>query len=269
MPDLAYSRCGSGEPLVLLHGLGSSRSAWLPVLPILAERFDVIAVDLPGFGDSEPLPTGFEPNPAALAAAVADTLTRLGVDTAHVAGNSLGGWIALELAALWPVRSVTALSPAGLWRGHTPFYCRLALRASRLMTRCFGTALRYVVRWRIGRVVVFGQMIGRPSRMTVEQARTAITAIGTSPGFRAALRATLHRRYLASGRIDVPVTVEFGARDRVLLKRQSRHVDQLPQHAEVLQLPGAGHVPMSDAPEAVAAVISATAARAQSVQLTG
>jgi pimeloyl-ACP methyl ester carboxylesterase len=269
MSDLAYSRCGSGEPLVLLHGLGSSRFAWQPVLPILAERFDVIAVDLPGFGDSEPLPTAVEPTPAALAAAVADTLTQLGVGTAHVAGNSLGGWIALELAALWPVRSVTALSPAGLWRRHTPVYCRLTLRASRFMTRFLGAPLRYVVRWRIGRVVVFGQMVGRPSRMTIEQARTAITAMGTSSGFRAALLATLRRRYLARGPIDVPVTVEFGARDRVLLKRQSRHVDQLPPHAEVLQLPGAGHLPMSDDPAAVAGVIATTVGRAQSVELAG
>ena len=59
---------GAGEPLVLLHGLGSARAAWDPVIPALAERFDVIAVDLPGFGESAPLPAGVEPSPAALAA---------------------------------------------------------------------------------------------------------------------------------------------------------------------------------------------------------
>jgi pimeloyl-ACP methyl ester carboxylesterase len=267
MPVLAYSRCGSGDPLVLLHGLGSSRSAWQPVIPILAEHFDVIAVDLPGFGGSERLPTGVEPSPAALAAAVADTLTQLGVGAAHIVGNSLGGWVALELAALRPTRSLTAVSPAGLWRRYTPLYCRLSLRASRLMTRSLGGPLRFAVRWRIGRAIVFGQMTGRPSRMTVEQARTAITALGTSSGFRAALHATLHRRYLASGQIRVPVTVAFGTRDRVLLKRQSRHLDQLPRHADVVQLPGVGHVPMSDDPEAVAGVITATALRARSADL--
>ena len=54
----AYSRSGQGEPLVLLHGIGSSRDAWDAVVPALAERFDVIAVDLPGFGASAPLPAG-------------------------------------------------------------------------------------------------------------------------------------------------------------------------------------------------------------------
>jgi pimeloyl-ACP methyl ester carboxylesterase len=269
MSDLAYTRYGSGEPLVLLHGLGSSRSAWEPVLPILAERFDVIAFDLPGFGDSDALPSDVEPSPAALAASVADMLTRLGVVASHVAGNSLGGWIALELAAQRSVRSVTALSPAGMWPRHTPLYCRISLRGTRFMTRFLGGALRFVVRWPIGRVVAFAQITGRPTRMTAEQARAAITAIGTCAGFRAAFRATLHRRYLAAGPIDGPVTVEFGTRDRVLLKRQSRHLDQLPQQTILVELPGVGHVPMSDDPEAVAGVISATAERAASVQLAG
>jgi pimeloyl-ACP methyl ester carboxylesterase len=57
-----YSRSGQGEPLVLLHGLGSSRAAWEAIVPALAERFDVIAVDLPGFGASQPLPVGIEPS---------------------------------------------------------------------------------------------------------------------------------------------------------------------------------------------------------------
>jgi len=63
MPDLAFTRTGQGEPLVLLHGLGSSRHAWDPVLPALAATFEVVAVDLPGFGESEPLPTQIEPIP--------------------------------------------------------------------------------------------------------------------------------------------------------------------------------------------------------------
>src|SRR6266516_845440 len=112
---LAYTRTGSGAPLVLVHGIGSSRRAWDPVLPLLAQRFDTIAVDLPGFGESEPLPAEVEPAPAALAAALADLLDDLGVAAPHVAGNSLGGWVALELAHLRPVASVALLSPAGLW----------------------------------------------------------------------------------------------------------------------------------------------------------
>jgi pimeloyl-ACP methyl ester carboxylesterase len=74
MPQLAHARTGAGAPLVLLHPLGMTRRVWDPVVPALAEHFDVIAVDLPGFGDSAPLPAQVEPSPATLAAAVAGLL---------------------------------------------------------------------------------------------------------------------------------------------------------------------------------------------------
>src|SRR5262249_57311253 len=80
----------------------------------------VLAIDLPGFGDSEPMPPQAEPVPAALAAAVAGLLDDLGITAPHIAGNSLGGWVALELAHVRPVASLTLLSPAGLWPGRPP-----------------------------------------------------------------------------------------------------------------------------------------------------
>jgi pimeloyl-ACP methyl ester carboxylesterase len=105
-----------------------------PVVPALARQFDVIAVDLPGFGDSAPS-TPAQAGPRALAEAVAGLLAELGVTTPHLAGNSLGGWVALELAAIRPVASVTLLDPAGLWKGDTPVYCRISLSASRWLAR--------------------------------------------------------------------------------------------------------------------------------------
>jgi pimeloyl-ACP methyl ester carboxylesterase len=96
MTEMAFTRSGAGEPLVLLHGLGSSRRAWDPVVPALAAHFDVFAVDLPGFGQSESLPPQLEPQPAALAAAIDDLFGDLGVESPHLVGNSLGGWVALN-----------------------------------------------------------------------------------------------------------------------------------------------------------------------------
>jgi len=97
--SLVYTRSGSGAPLVLLHPLGLSRRSWNPVIPALARHFDVIAVDLPGFGDS---PATAQAHPAALAEAVAGLLAELGVTTPHVAGNSLGGWVAPSVPAPRP-----------------------------------------------------------------------------------------------------------------------------------------------------------------------
>jgi len=260
MPSLAVTRSGTGAPLVLLHGIGSSRRAWDPVLPALAARFDVIAVDLPGFGDSAPLYGQAEVPPARLAESVADLLGELGVTAPHLAGNSLGGWVALELAARRPVASLTLLSPAGLWPGNSPRYGLVSLRASRWLARHATAPLSRLVRYRLGRILVLGQTHGRPARLTAEYARAAVETLGRCPGFEVALAGTARRRYLATTPIAAPVTVAFGSRDRLLL-RGSRRLGQLPPHTQAEALPGCGHVPMADDPAAVAALITRAAAR--------
>jgi pimeloyl-ACP methyl ester carboxylesterase len=255
MTDLSFSRTGSGEPLVLVHGLGSSKASWLPVVDRLAERFDVIAVDLPGFGDSPALPDGIEPMPAALAAVLAAFLQRLKVEPVHLVGNSLGGWVSLEVAKLCPVRSLTLLSPAGLWRDRSPLYCRVSLRATRWFARRATRALQRVVVTAAGRTVVLGQTHGRPWAMSAAHARGAVAAMARCTGFEATFRATIDRRFLDGDGITAPVTVAFGGRDMILLPGQSRHLDQLPATVRTLPLPRCGHVPMSDDPAAVADVI--------------
>ena len=261
----AYSRSGQGEPLVLLHGIGSSRAAWQAVVPALAERFDVIAVDLPGFGASAPLPADTEPSPAALAAAVAGLLNDLGIDRPHLAGNSLGGWVAMELAKTCPVRSVTLLSPAGLWRAGTPLYCMTSLRLSRWLAEHAGPALSRIVATRPGRVLVFGQMLAHPARLPAPQARSAVLALGTCPGFDATLQATARRRLRGARQVTAPVTVAFGSRDHVLLRHQSRHLGELPPDTRTAALPGCGHLPMTDDPARVTNLIITSTTRANAV----
>ncbi len=112
---LAYARVGEGEPLLLLHGIGHHRQAWDPVVDILATEREVIAVDLPGFGQSSALPHGLPHDLPTTNAVLGAFCTALGLDRPHVAGNSLGGLLALELGRENLARSVTALSPAGFW----------------------------------------------------------------------------------------------------------------------------------------------------------
>jgi pimeloyl-ACP methyl ester carboxylesterase len=252
MTALAHARAGAGAPLVLLHGIGSSRRAWDPVMPALGGQVDVIAVDLPGFGGSGPLPPEVEPRPAALAAAVAGLLDELSITAPHVAGNSLGGWVALELAGIRPVASLALLSPAGLWRERMPLYDQASLRASRWLSR--------LVNRRLGRALVLGQTHGRPFHITPGYARTAIRALGTCPGFGATMRATI-RPYRSGPPICAPVTVAFGSRGLLLLRHQSRHLGELPPGTRLETLPRCGHVPMADDPAAVTALITAASAR--------
>jgi pimeloyl-ACP methyl ester carboxylesterase len=255
MSTLAFARTGTGPTLLLLHGLGASRQSWEPVMPALGEHFDVLAVDLPGFGQSPALPNEVEALPATLAASVADLLEELEITDVHVVGNSLGGWVALELAGLRPVASLTLLSPAGLWKDRTPAYCRVSLRASRWLAQHAEGLLLRLVSFRLGRILVLGQTHGRAGHATPAYGRAAVAALASCPGFEAAFAATLPRRYRKGAPIDAPVTLAFGTRDVLLLPWQSRHVDQLPRGTRVVRLAHCGHLPMSDDPAAVAALI--------------
>ena len=121
--SINHHREGTGPPLVLLHGVGHHWQAWRPVMGLLNDDFEVIACDLPGFGGSSQLPASIEPNIAAYVDAFEWFFVELGLERPHVAGNSMGGAIALELARRRAVRSATAFSPAGFW---TPIELRFA-----------------------------------------------------------------------------------------------------------------------------------------------
>ena len=168
----------------------------------------------------------------------------------------------MELAKTRPVRSVTLLSPAGLWRGGTPLYCLVSLRLSRWLARYAGPALSRIVGTRTGRILVLGQMLAHPARLPAAQARSAVQALGTCPGFDATLNATARRRLHGAQEVTAPVTVAFGSRDVVLLKHQSRNLGELPPDTRSAALPGCGHLPMSDDPARVTDLIITAASRA-------
>jgi pimeloyl-ACP methyl ester carboxylesterase len=247
--------------MVLLHALGLSRHSWDPVVPALATHFDVHAIDLPGFGDAARLPADIDPSPVALARAVAAQLDAAGIRAPHVVGNSIGGWVALELARIRPVASLTLLAPAGMWPAATPRYCRYSLRTTRWLTRHGAPILDRLVRYRVGRLLVLGQSHGRPARISVAQARAAIRCMGTAPGFDATLAATINNRYVPDGALEVPTTVAYGTRDRILPRRSWRDADRLPAGTVIATLPRCGHIPMYDDPAAVAHLIMTSARR--------
>ncbi len=112
-----YSDGYDRPALVLVHGLGSAGTIWKSLTPQLIKHFKVIAIDLPGHGVA-PLHKNEQVDPKSLAQAIVEEIANTyKIYQSHVVGNSLGGWIALEMGALGPdkVKSVTALAPAGLW----------------------------------------------------------------------------------------------------------------------------------------------------------
>lgn len=264
--ELNYHRTGEGEPLVLMHGIGMHWQAWEPVLPQLAAERDVIALDLPGFGDSPMPPPGTQAGIESLALLVGAFLDSLGLDRPHVAGNSLGGWISLEMAKRGRVRSATGLSPAGFHNDREKVFQLTSLRLARRMCRLIAPRADRLMRHKLGRALVGGQMFARPGRAAPEYLAGNIRAVAAAPWFDDTLNAIAEGRFNGGQEIDVPVTIAWGDRDHLLLPRQARRAQAAIPTARVIAMPGCGHVPMPDDPEQVARVLlegSALSARSQ------
>ncbi len=252
---LSYERRGSGEPLLLIHGAGSHRRAWDPVLDRLAVERDAITVDLPGHGDSPLMEKVTSPTPANFARLMAAFLRELGIESAHVAGNSSGGWTALEMAKLGHARSVTALSPAGLWNKGTPRQIIWAFRLSHVLARRLGRAAPLLLATGSGRTLLLSQFFGRPWQIPADAAVGSVRNFACSPGLWPHIKATSKERFSGGREIEVPVTVAWGSREILLLAGQARLRKELPPQTRWIPLPGCGHVPTYDDPALVARVI--------------
>lgn len=246
---MAFDRAGVGEPLLLLHGTGSSRGVWKPVIPLLSRERDVIAVDLPGHGDS-PLVGGIQASPIGYAPVVAATLDRLELEAVDVAGNSMGAWTGLELAKLGRARSVVALGPAGLWPKRSP---RSAFATLWLLHHA-PPPPPVLLRSRLSRRVLLSRIYGRPERVPPDEALEAARVMRSTRGFDEHLRESTRSRFTGGRGIEVPVTIAYGGRERLVPKR-ARGGEELPGNTRWVTLPGCGHVPTWDDPELVARTI--------------
>jgi pimeloyl-ACP methyl ester carboxylesterase len=244
---LNHVRRGSGEPLVLIHPLGGELVVWEPVLDLLAREREVIAVDLPGFGGSAPLADGSGSTPQSLAGAVAAFLSRLGIERAHLAGNSLGGWVALELAKAGRALSVAGLSTAGLWK--RPLGPRPG-RDVRRIGRTLLPVLPLLLRTRRGRALLLRSSVGHPERVPPPAASRLVRSYVTSPGFAGANAAMRAAVFSGVEQIGVPVTLAWAELDRLL-----RRPREVAPGSRTLTLRGCGHIPTWDDPEQVAGVL--------------
>jgi pimeloyl-ACP methyl ester carboxylesterase len=265
MERLNHSRSGAGEPLVLVHGLGASIATWAPVIPALERERDVLAVDLPGFGESAPLPDGTEPTVPALADALERELDAVGFESAHLVGSSLGGWLALELARRGRARSVVAISPAGMWtekeRAWADRFLRTQLRAAQLFAPHAGLLRNPVVR-----TLLLGGVMARPWRASPDDVIYGIGALARSR-FMETHEAMIRDRAGGLDEVRCPVLILWGTRDYLLPPRQAQRFARAIAGAELRELRGLGHVPTADDPDLIARAIldfTARTGRAQS-----
>lgn len=255
---IVYSRYGSSDApkLLVLHGIGSLRQVWAPVVPLLAAAFEVVTVDSPGFGESPEIPSDLACDPAAYAEIMAAFMTRLGWSRAHVLGNSMGGWLALELAKQDRALSVTALAPAGLWRSSAPLNARLPLGIARRLTQRLYAQLG-ILRFGPLKAAALGALFGKPSQVPLADAILHCRGYADCPGFPRVRSALTGARFVAGTEIEVPVTIAFGSRDP-LIRRKQCDLSTLPSQTRYVTAAGWGHVPMYDDPAGVVRLVRET-----------
>ena len=249
---------GSGTPMVLLHGLGATWWVWTPVLPLLEAHHTVLALTLPGHAGGPTLPQGMTPSVAALVDGVAAELDRLGIETAHVVGNSLGGWVCLELARRGRARSVVVFGPAGAWRSTGRLRALVGgMRVTFALLRKLAPRADSVARWRWVRRMLLARQVHDPDRVPPEDLahsiRTSVDAVVMAPLLRTIAQVPFE---LLPENPACPIRVVWAERDRIIPFAHfgAPLMDRLPG-AELMRQPGIGHVPMWDAPGEVARLI--------------
>lgn len=258
-PGRGY-RGGAGEPLVLIHGGGGTWQQWRAVIPLIEGHHEVLAPNLVGHYGGAALPDGAEASVDALVDGIERDLDDAGWPTAHVAGTSLGGLVALVLAKRGRARTCTAIAPLSTWR-------RGANRGLDLVARSYGffhaiTKLmaRDPARWsgrpRLRRIL-YWHHFAHAERMEPAYAAHMIAGMANATILPAFIDwAREHDGPDDLEQIRCPVQLLFPAKDLVFPPRiyRKRWARALPS-AEVHSLPGVGHVAMSDDPQLVARAI--------------
>jgi pimeloyl-ACP methyl ester carboxylesterase len=251
---MSFTRIGQGRPLLLLHPFATSHVVWRPVIDRLASKFDVFAPTLSGHGST---PIG-----AQSVQEFADELERklddIGWDRVDIAGNSLGGLLALELGVRGRARTVTAIAPAGGWVRYSPAEARLAFffLAHYPVVKLFARLTPYVVRFDVGRRLALFNLCHRTDRVAVDDARRTLYAASGCAAYMPLLWNAFWGRLTPElSRISCPVRFLYCEHDRVVPHPRYNVQFEKVAHATVEILAGVGHIPMLEAPELVADAI--------------
>ena len=252
---LAVSDTGAGSAVVMLHGMGSSHRSWYRIADPLAARRRVVAIDLPGFGGSDPAGPGFRP--LAVARTLVDGLDALGVDEFDLVGHSLGGMVATRIADRFParVRRLVLVAPAGL----RP---RLTLPAGAV-----GHAMETLIGVRRGvgplvadrdaaRRLIFRRVVFDGGRLPPEDARLVMTASRGATRIRQGIAAAIHGDIRpALARLPMPVDIVWGRQDRIMSVAGADQAAIWRPATTLHLLDRCGHLPMLELPDLFGAIL--------------
>src|SRR5690242_18289093 len=256
---LAWHRAGSGEPLLLLHGIGTTHADFAALRDGLDAAYDVLAPDLPGHAESPPL-TG-RPTIGAIADALEADLDALGLGRVHVLGSSIGARLALELAIRGRARSVVAVAPPGLGLPAERVYQGMVMGTARVVMRTIRPWIDLAARFPLGRTLLLTNLRSAPWLTSEAEARALGDGFGDTPDFWQQLWwAVLVDVPLGLDKIECPVVLAQGTNDVMSIAQTLRYLTMVPR-SRFQPLPGAGHDPQSDTPGAIVGLVrEATAA---------
>jgi pimeloyl-ACP methyl ester carboxylesterase len=260
MSERAPIHLGSGEPMLLLHPFMMSQNVWKGVAPLIADtgRYEVLAPTMPGHNGG--IKGRFFLDTAELADDMERRMDALGWDTAHIVGNSLGGWVAFELERRGRARTLTGIAPAGGWSRYTPakfeivgkFLAGLPVWLTAMALGQRALRLPYV------RQVAYVPISASADRLSDEHWRDIIDDVTHCPAYYQLLVKSLllpGLMELAEG--TAPTHLVICEKDHVLPHpRFTRHfTTHLPKSTQITHLDGVGHIPMFEAPEQIADLI--------------
>lgn len=255
---MRYDVAGEGPTLVLVHGVIHRRQAWNSVLDLLTPYRRVVTVDLLGHGESPAIDTSLPDPLGHVVDSLDDLLTDFETpeDKVHIAGNSLGGWLAIALACRGRVASATALSPAGFFVNDLDKRRAIGtFRVLRTLARGMGTRSPQLLSYKAIRYPAVAAFFAHPSRVSYDDAVIDSASLVSNTFVDQGLDAMFELPVASEP--HVPITIAWGRRDLVLPIYERAVARRNLPHARFITVPGVGHVPMTDNPELIASILLA------------
>ena len=259
--DMNYIRRGTGKPLLLVHGLGGSWRSWSPILDALAVERDVVAVDLPGFGDTPPLQG--QVSIASLADALTEFLEARDLRGVDVVGSSMGARLVLEMARRGVVGATISLDPGGFWEGWERTLFNTSVALSIKLVRALQPVMPLLTSNPVGRTLLFAQFSAHPWSLPAEVTLAEMRTFAASPSFDPLLHELAYgarQQGAPPGTLRAPVVIGWGRQDRVCFPNQAQRALALFPDARLHWFENCGHFPQWDVPQEAARLILTTTA---------
>ena len=249
-----HTRAGRGKPLLLVHGLGATCRSWDTISPALAEARDVIALDLPGHGQSpEEADSGtFD----GLARSLDDWLKAENLTGVDMVGSSLGARLVLEMARRGRAGAVVALDPGGFWQGWERTFFNATITASLALVRALRPALPAITGNVVGRTALMAQLSARPRALDPAFVARELKSLADTRTVGSLVK-DLAKGAMQEGpaNTSAPVVIGWGRKDRLCLPQQADRAMAAFPKARMHWFEHSGHFPMWDQPEETVKVI--------------